>query len=133
MFEFEVHKYSSDKVVLFVPEALKTTRMFHHLPPIELQTFKDNELCVVAYLKQYIKMTAPFRNTGTNQLLLSFVQPYKPIPTTTLSRWCVNGMEKPGINVNIFGSQSTRSLSTSKCKNIGVIIQRNCEVSRMVE
>ena len=74
MFEFEVHKYSSDKVVLLVPEALKTTRMFHHLPPIELQTFKDSELCVVAYLKQYIKMTAPFRNTGTNQLLLRLNQ-----------------------------------------------------------
>ena len=67
-------KISSDKVVLFVPETLKTTRPGHHLPPIELKTFKDGELCVVAYLKQYIKMTAPFRNTGTNQLLLRLNQ-----------------------------------------------------------
>ena len=132
-FDLDYIKISSDKVVLFVPETLKATRPGHHLPPIELKTFKDSELWVVAHLKQYIKMTAPFRNTGTNQLLLSFVQPYKPIPTTTLSRWCVNVMEKPGINVNIFGSQSIRSVSTSKCKNIGVIIQRNCEVSRMIE
>ena len=64
-------KIPSDKVVLFVPETLKTTRPGHHLPPIELKTFKDSELCVVAHLKQYIKMTAPFRNIGTNQLLLS--------------------------------------------------------------
>ena len=64
-------KISSDKVVLFVPETLKATRPGHHLPPIELKTFKDSELCVVAHLKQYIKMTAPFRNIGTNQLLLS--------------------------------------------------------------
>ena len=34
-------KISSDKVVLFVPETLKTTRPGHHLPPIELKTFKD--------------------------------------------------------------------------------------------
>ena len=66
-------KISSDKVVLFVPETLKTTRPGHHLPPIELKTFKDSELCVVAHLKQYIKMTAIFRNTCTNQLLLTFV------------------------------------------------------------
>ena len=36
-------KSSSDKVVLFVPETLKTTRQGHHLPPIERNTFKDSE------------------------------------------------------------------------------------------
>ena len=113
-------KISSDKVVLFVPETLKTTRPGHHLPPIELKTFKDSELCVVAHLKQYIKMTASFRNAGTNQLLLSFVQPHKPISTSTLSRWCVTLMKESGVNVNIFGSHSTRSVSTSKSKISGL-------------
>ena len=42
---------SSGKVVLFVPETLKTTRPGHPLPPIELKIFKDSELCVVAHLK----------------------------------------------------------------------------------
>ena len=113
-------KISSDKVVLFVPETLKTTRPGHHLPPIELKTFKDSEICVVAHLKQYIKMTACFRNAGTNQLLLSFVQPHKLISTSTLSRWCVTVMKESGVNVNIFGSHSTRSASTSKCKISGL-------------
>ena len=109
-------KISSDKVALLVPETLKTTRSGHHLPPMELKTFKDSELCVVAHLKQYVKMTAPFRNTGANQLLLSFVQPHKPISTTTLKRWCVTVIKECGININIFGSHSTRSASASKCK-----------------
>ena len=65
-------------------------------------------------------MTAPFRNTGTKQLLLSFVQLHKPISTTTLSRWCVSVMKESGVNVNIFGSHSTRSASTSKCKILGL-------------
>ena len=65
-------------------------------------------------------MTAPFRNAGTNQLLLNFVQPHKPISTTTLSRWCVTVMKESGVNVNIFGSHSTRSASTSKCKISGL-------------
>ena len=107
-------------VVLFLSETLKTTRPDHHLLPIELKTFKDSELCVVAHLKQYIKMTAPFRNTGTSHLLLSFVQPHKPISTTTLSRWCVTVMKDSGVNVNIIGSHSTRSASTSKCKISGL-------------
>ena len=93
-------KISSDKVVLFVPGILKTTTSGHHLP--------------------HIKMTAPFRNVGSNQLLLSFVQPHKPISTTTLSRWCVNVLKESGVNVNIFGSHSTRSASTSKCKISGL-------------
>ena len=113
-------KISSDKVVLFVPETLKSTTPGHHLLPIELKTFKDSELCVVAHLKQYIKMTASFRNAGTNQLLLSFVQPHKPISTSTLSRWCVTVMKESGVNVNVFGSHSTRSASTSKCKISGL-------------
>ena len=99
-----------------MPETLKTTRPSHHLPPIEPKILKNIELCVVAYLKQDIKMTAPFRNTGTNQLLLSFAHPHKPILTATLSSWWVTIMKEPGIKINIFGSYSTRSVSTSKCK-----------------
>ena len=65
-------------------------------------------------------MTAPFRNTGTNQLLQSFVQTHQQIPTTTLSRWCVTVMKESGINANIFSSHSTRSAWTSKCKILGL-------------
>ena len=68
-------KISSDKIVFFVPQNLKTTQPGHHLSSVELKTFKDSGLCVVAHLKQYFKMTEPFRNTGTNQLLMRFVQP----------------------------------------------------------
>ena len=107
-------------MVLFVPETLKTTMPGYHLPPIELKTFKDSGLCVVAHLKQYIKMIASFRNAGTNQLPLSFVQPHKPISNSTLSRWCVTVMKESGVNLNIFGSHSTRSVSTSKCKISGL-------------
>ena len=107
----DYNKISSDKVVLFVPETLKTTRPGNHFPPIELITFKDSELCVVAHLKQYIKETALFRSTGTNQLLQSFVQPHKPISITTLSRWCVTVMKESRVNVNIFGSHSTTVLA----------------------
>ena len=56
-----------------MPEILKDTRPSHHLQPIELKAFKDIDLCLVAHLKQHIKMTAPSKNTDTNQLLMSFI------------------------------------------------------------
>ena len=87
-FDLDYVKISSDKVALFMRETLKTTRPGYHLPPIELKTFKDSKLCIVVYLKKYIKMTAHFRNSDTNQLSLSFLQPHKPIPTIILSKYC---------------------------------------------
>ena len=69
-------KISSNKVVLLIPETLKTTRPSHHLAPIELKSFQDIEFCLVAHLKQYMKMTDPYENSGTNQLLLTCVQPH---------------------------------------------------------
>ena len=81
-------------------ETLTTTRPGHHVPPIELNNFKDIELCVEAYLKRLIKMTAPFRNAGTNQLLLSFVQPHTPVSTLGFSRLCVAVMKESGFCQN---------------------------------
>ena len=73
--DFDYIKISSDKIVLFVRQNLKTTGPGHHLSPMELKKFKDSGLCVVADLKQYFKMTEPCRHTGTNQLLMTLVQP----------------------------------------------------------
>ena len=67
-------KISSDKVVFSLAETLETSWPGHHIPHIEIKTFQDTEHFIVADLKQYIKMT--------NQLLLSFLQPHKPIPVT---------------------------------------------------
>ena len=75
-------------------------------------------------------MTALLRNSGTNQLLLSFVLPHKPFPTATFWRWCATVITKSGINVNIFGSHSTRSLSTSKCKIFGIFF---IEIAKIAE
>ena len=92
----------------------------HHLPPLELKAYKDAELCVVSHLRQYNKLTENLRKGDYKQLLLSYVKPHKPVPTTTLSRWCVHIMKESGVNVDIFGSHSTRTASTSKCEAAGL-------------
>ena len=48
----------SDKVVLFVPETLKSIRLSHHLQLIELEAFKDIEFYVVYPLPLYMKISA---------------------------------------------------------------------------
>ena len=108
----ECLKVFDDRAVLFIPDKLKTTRLGHHLPPLELRAYKDVELCVVSHLRQYIKLT---ENLDDKQLLLSYVKPHKPTSTTTLSRWCVRIMKESAVNVDIFGSHSTGAASTSKC------------------
>ena len=77
-----------DRAILFISDKLKTTRPGHHLPPLELKAYKDVELCVVSYLRQYIKLTENLRKGDEKQLLLSYVKPHKPISTTTLSMVC---------------------------------------------
>ena len=113
----------SGKVVFFLSGTLNTTRQGHRLPPIELKTSKNIEFCVLAHLKLYSKMTASFRNTGANQLLLSFIQSHKPVSTTTLWRGCVTVMKESETNINIFCFHSTRSASTSKWKISGLLFK----------
>ena len=116
----ECLKVFDDRAILFIPDKLKTTRPGHHLPPLELKAYKDVELCVVSHLRQYIKLTENLRKGDDKQLLLSYVKPHKPISTTTLSRWRVRITKESGVNVDIFGSHSTRAASTSKCKAAGL-------------
>ena len=109
-----------DRAILFIPDKLKTTRSGHHLPPLELKAYKDVEFCVVSHLRQDITLKGNLRKGDDKQLLLSYVKPQKAISTTTHSTWCVCIMKESGVNVDIFGSHSTRTASTSKCKAAGL-------------
>ena len=74
----------------------------------------------MSHLRQYIKLTENLRKGDDKQLLLSYVKPHKPVSTTILSRWCFYIMKESGVNVEIFGSHSTRAASSSKCKAAGL-------------
>ena len=120
----ECLKVFDDRAILFIPDKLKTTRSGHHLPPLELKAYKDVEFCVVSHLRQDITLKGNLRKGDDKQLLLSYVKPQKAISTTTHSTWCVCIMKESGVNVDIFGSHSTRTASTSKCKAAGLSLKR---------
>ena len=110
--------FEADKVTIFVPELLKQSRPGHHLDPMVLLRYPDQEICVVSHLEQYIEKTKDLRKD--QNLLISFVKPHKRITTSTISRWCVTVLKNAGVDITVFGSHSTRSASTAHCKKKGL-------------
>ena len=80
--------FEADKVTIFVPELLKQSRPGHHLDPMVLLRYPDQEICVVSHLEQYIEKTKDLRKD--QNLLISFAKPHKRITTSTISKWCVS-------------------------------------------
>ena len=78
--------FEEGKGPIFVPELLKQSRPGHHLEPMVLLTYPDQEICVVGHLEQYNEKTKDLRKE--QNLFVSFVKPHKRITTSTISRWC---------------------------------------------
>ena len=85
---------------------------------------QDPNLCVVKTLDKYISCTEAWRSGEEgSQLLLSFVNPHKPVVSSTISGWLKNILKKAGIDISTFKAHSTRSASTSKADLSGVPIE----------
>ena len=55
-----------------------------------------------------------------NQLLLSFVEPHRPVVPCTIAGWLVKLMTESGIDTDQFKAHSTRGASTSKAAARGL-------------
>ena len=65
-------------------------------------------------MKAYVDKTSVHRgDTDSNQLLLSFQKPFKPVSKDTIARWIKNDLKDAGIDTTKFGAHSTRAASTS--------------------
>ena len=82
---------------------------------------EDRDLCVVTTLNEYIKRTYQRRaEKRRSQLLLSFIQPYVEVSSSTVSRWIKETLKLAGIDVFIFKGHSTREASPSKASKAGL-------------
>ena len=97
---------------------LKTSTVKHHQSELVLKAYpEDKSLCVVYYLKEYIKRTKILRKKGGgSKLFIMTREPYTPVSRDTIARWTKTGLMKSGINMKIFTPHSTRAASTSKAK-----------------
>ena len=91
---------------------------------------EDSSLCVVAVLNEYVKRLEKWRTSDEWKLLLSFVQPHKPIVSSTIFGWIKKVLTISGVDVDVFKGHSTRSASTSKAALSGLsvsgILERGC-------
>ena len=80
-------------------DKLKQTKRRRHLEPIDLFAYpNDKKLCVVdEHLKEYLHRTEQL-SKEYSKLLLSYVQPFKPLSKDTISRWTKQVLEAAGID-----------------------------------
>ena len=80
----DLMKFEADKGTIFVTELLKQSHPGHHLEPMVILRYPDQEICVLSHLEQYIEKTKDLRKY--QNLLISFVKHHKRITTSTISR-----------------------------------------------
>ena len=71
----------------------------------------NKKICPAVCLKQYIKRTKKERSS--TQLFIGLQVPFKPVSTSTISRWVKLTLGEAGIDTSIYKSHSTRAASTS--------------------
>ena len=91
---------------------------------------EDSSLCVVAVLNEYLKRSEKWRTSDEWQLLLSFVQPHKPVVSATISVWIKKVLTISEVDIGVFKGHLTRSASASKAALSGLslpdILERGC-------
>jgi site-specific recombinase XerD len=116
--------FSDDRVKIFIPDIIKTSRKGSLQPLLQLPTYQSKiEICPVKTLNSYIKATESLRN-DQDRLILTFKRPYLPASTQTISRWIKKTLKESGIDVNTFTAHSTRHSSTSAALRSGINIDQ---------
>lgn len=114
----------NDSVSIFIPDIIKTSRRGKTPSLLQLPAYDSKiEICPVRALKSYIQATETLRN-NQERLILTFIKPYLPASTQSISRWIKKTLNEAGIDVNIFTAHSTRHSSTSAALKAGVNIDQ---------
>ena len=105
-------QFYDEGCIVTIRGVLKHTKAGIHQPPLELRSYpSDRRLCIIAYLREYIKRTEGLRKEQS-QLLISFNKPHKAISKDTIARWVKYTLKQSGINTEQFTSHSTGFAST---------------------
>ena len=78
-------RLKDDKCVLVFSAVLKQTKPGSYIQPLELEAFENKNVCIVAHMRQYLKVTEALRKG--KQLFISFVKPHSEVLRDTISRW----------------------------------------------
>ena len=108
---------SNSAVTFHFEELLKQSKPGNLDTSVTLDAYPpDRRLCVVRYLKYYIKRTKLIRE-AERRLFISYKKPHKRVSSQTISRWLKYVMSSAGIDTAKYKAHSTRAASTSAANN----------------
>ena len=114
------HMVSANNCYTFqIVDHLKQSRPSVKNLLVELRPFKDETLCVVRTLKEYLTRTQSLRGSES-QLFISYNRPFKRVSRDTISRWVKLVLTDSGVDTSRFKPHSTRAASTSAASNASV-------------
>ena len=110
-------RISKDQVDIAVVDLLKHSRPGKVGVKLSLKAYPDDRrLCIVHYLREYIKRTQTVRGTEKG-LFVTYKKPIRHASKQTIARWIKCVLKSSGIDTKVFSAHSTRSASTSTAKN----------------
>lgn len=122
LIEIENVEILPEKILIKIPEKIKTTGKNKLQPVLTIPFFKENyKVCAADTLMTYLARTKNLRGSE-KFLFISFQKPYKKVSSQTLSHWVTETLSVAGLNTNVFSAHSTRHASTSTAKNNGISI-----------
>lgn len=119
LLSLEKCKISSNKILFVVTENVKTSKPGTSAVQVQVEKYvPDQRLCIVRYLKEYIKRTQAIR--ASSQLFISHRRPYTAVKKGTIAHWVKAILRLSGINTELFSGHSVRSATCSKAARVGV-------------
>ena len=109
----------NDLSVTFIPtEVLKHSRK--PLDKFECRSYTDKKLCIISYLSEYLTRQDKHVGLNTDQLIITCKKPFKGASIDTMRRWVSDIFILN--NIADFSPNSCQAASTSKAKNMEVLI-----------
>ena len=86
-----------NRVIFYIPNVIKNTARSFHPQPIELKAYnKDESICPVRTVIEYIKATEKYRKS--ENIIINYHK-YSIVTTQTVSRYIKQTLKAAGINV----------------------------------
>lgn len=121
---------NQDDIQISITERIKTSGLNREQPTLHIPFFKQRPaLCVASTLKEYLKTTAPLRNSQEKFLFLTTRKPHSVANKQTISRWVREILASAGIDTSTFKPHSIRHASSSAALKQGISLEVICRTA----
>ena len=109
-----------DSIQFVFTSLLKTSKPGSHQQPLIFLAFSDKSICIVHYLKEYMKRTQVLRKQEV-QLFISYRKPHRAVSRATIATWIRTELQICGVNIKQFKAHSTRGASVSAAARFATV------------